>query len=216
LGVAGATIATACAGAGGVRDGTPSVEAEAAAIEATALRGAYTATFDWSLRDRDARFSGEGAARVNEPQHARLDLFGPRGEFFLAAALVGDDLRLPPGVGPVPLPPPALFWGVLGVLRPPAGSSLSSTGRDGTAVTLEYARGDQRWAYRVEGRSVREVVWTDGGDGRMTVEVQAVDGEGRPASVRYRDWPAFVELVIDVTEIEAVEAHPDETWDPTL
>jgi hypothetical protein len=43
-----------------------------------------------------------------------------------------------------------------------------------------------------------------------------VDGEGRPASVRYRDWPAFVELVIDVTEIEAVEAHPDETWDPTL
>jgi hypothetical protein len=50
----------------------------------------------------------------------------------------------------------------------------------------------------------------------MTVEVRAVDEAGRPSSVRYRDWPAFVELVIDVTELVPVEGHPDETWDPSL
>ncbi|HSM36095.1 MAG TPA: hypothetical protein VK837_06830 [Longimicrobiales bacterium] len=180
------------------------------------MRGAYTATFDWSLREREARFSGEGAVRVAAPEHARLDLFGPRGEFFLAAALVGDDLRLPPGVEDVPLPPPALFWAVLGVLRRPAGATLAATGRDGSAVELDYARGEERWSYRVEAGAVREAEWTDDLGGRMTVEVRAADAEGRPTSVRYRDWPAFVELVIDVTGTEAVEGHPDETWDPTL
>lgn len=187
-----------------------------AALEATALRDAYTAAFDWSLRERDARFSGEGVARVAPPEHARLDLFGPRGEFFLAAALVGADLRLPPGVRDAPLPPPALFWGVLGVLRPPADAGLLATGADGPAVTLEYGRGAERWAYRIEGRSVRAVEWTDGAGGRMTVEVRSVDAEQRPTSVRYRDWPAFVELVIDVTELEVVEGHPDDTWNPAL
>lgn len=180
------------------------------------MREAYTAAFDWSLRERDARFSGEGVARVAPPEHARLDLFGPRGEFFLAAALVGGELRLPPGVQDAPLPPPALFWGVIGVLRPPADAELLATGADGAVVTLEYGRGAERWSYRVEGASVRAVEWTDGAGGRMTVEVRSVDGEQRPASVRYRDWPAFVELVIDVKELEVVEGHSDDTWDPTL
>ncbi|HUG02528.1 MAG TPA: hypothetical protein VML95_11730 [Longimicrobiales bacterium] len=189
---------------------------EAVALAATELRGAYTATFDWSLRDRDARFSGEGAARVSAPAHARLDLFGPRGEFFLAAALVGDDLRIPPGARSAPLPPPELFWAVLGVLRRPSGAALAETRSEGAATVVGYVRGEERWSYRVEGPAVRAAEWTGGNAGRMTVEVRAVDGAGRPSSVRYRDWPAFVELVIDVTELVPVEGHPDETWDPSL
>lgn len=153
---------------------------------------------------------------MSPPEHARLDLFGPRGEFFLAAALVGDDLRVPPGARSAPLPPPELFWGVLGVLRRPAGASLHATRADGDATVIVYGLGEERWAYRVEGAAVRSAEWTDGAEGRMTVEVRAVDGAGRPSSARYRDWPAFVELDIDVTETVDVESHPDDTWDPSL
>lgn len=206
----------ACAGTPevGTDPADPALAAEA--LQATALRGAYHASFGWSLRDRDARFSGEGAARVAPPEHARLDLFGPRGEFFLAAALVGDALRLPPGAGGVPLPPPALLWGVLGVARPPADATLVSSGREGAAISLSYRRGEEVWTYRIVGAAVRSAVWTDGRDGRMSVAVEAVDAAGRPASVQYRDWTKFVELQIDVTEIEDVDGHSEDTWNPSL
>ncbi|MEN8376426.1 MAG: hypothetical protein ABFS34_13345 [Gemmatimonadota bacterium] len=120
-------------------------------------------------------------------------------------------------MGSAPLPPPELFWGVLGVLRRPLDAALTESHLEEDAVTrLVYRRGEERWVYEVSGGSVVQAEWTDDAGGRMTVEVRSIGADGRPSSVRYRDWPAFVELSIDVTDIQDVEGHPDETWDPAL
>lgn len=149
---------------------------------------------------------------MEEPYRARLDLFGPRGEAYLSAALVGDELRLPRGVTGVPLPPPALLWSVLGVLRPPAEARLAATDTAGDVSTLVYALGDQRWRFEVRDGVVRHTEWRDGGTGRQTVAVSELGTLNRPSVVVYRDWSAFRELTLHVTEAENVGSFPPEIW----
>ena len=100
---------------------------ESAATAATEPKQRLRIVFDWTLQERDAKFSGSGAIRAESPYHVRLDLFGPRGEGYLSAALVDWDLRLPPGAPQDLLPPPAMLWSVFGVFRPPQGAQLVST-----------------------------------------------------------------------------------------
>jgi len=213
----GAALALAgmAAGCGGhTTDPVPRVvdpAVETQAMEATSIHGAVQIIFDWRLQDRDARFSGQGVARV-EGLRARVDLFGPRGEAYATAVLDDFELRLPPGVTDVPLPPPPLFWSVFGVFRPPPGTErvLARPG-DGSA-DLEYAQGRDVWRFHLEAGVLRRAEWTGQHAGRRSVELSLPGEGGIPGSVTYRDWPAFLELRLSPTEVREVDAFPSEIW----
>src|SRR5687767_7371380 len=120
-------------------------------IDSTALRRPLHLVFSWSFSEENARFSGRGSTRIEPPYKARLDLFGPRGETYLSAAAVGDELRLPPSLPPglaAIIPPIALLWSGLGVLRAPEGASLEATQQSGDTLIIGYVRGQEHWRFR--------------------------------------------------------------------
>lgn len=184
------------------------------AIAATALQQPIRLVFDWSMRDRDARFSGRGAARAEPPYHARLDLFGPRGEGYFSAAVVDTTLRVPAAVaGRVPVPPPALLWSTLGVLHPPTDATLTAARRSGDETRLEYARGDERWRFTLEGGRLRSAE-LDGSGGRQSVELKGTGQLGLPREAVYRDYAAFRELTLTLDQANAAQTFPPDTWTP--
>jgi len=187
----------------------PTVEAEA--VAATAISRSLQVTFDWRLEDREARFNGQGVARI-EANRARVDLFGPRGEAYISAVLDGFQLRLPPGAEDPALPPPPLFWSVLGVFRAPPGAQLVAATRDGTRSDLEYTDNEGTWRFRIEGETLRRAEWTGRQDGRRTVELSNPGAGGVPAEATYRDWPAFLQLRLSPTDVREVNGFPTEIW----
>ena len=204
-----------CASAGGeVPDGEIVGTYADEASRSTVPERPLHIVFAWSLQEREARFSGEGVARFEPPARARLDLFGPRGETVLAAALVELELRLPPGVTDAPLPPPALLWSALGIFRAPEGATLVGTRRDGSRTTLVYEAGAQRWRFELEDGRLRSAEWTGPGQGRRTVELGGAGSHGLPANATYRDWPAFTELKLTLEEANEVDGFPSDTWTP--
>jgi hypothetical protein len=188
--------------------------AEQASAE-TRPEGSVRLVFSWRLQEPGARFTGDGVIRMEEPYRARLDLFTDRGEGAAIAALVEDELRLPPGAMDIPLPPPPLFWATAGVFRPGTGSELlSATAREGGAL-LRYRLPDGRHLHflmtgsridRVELRvddSVEEEVrleWNR--DGRV------------PSSARYRLMRETRELSTTLEQIDDVDAFPPDIWTP--
>ena len=54
---------------------------------ASAPEAPYQVNFGWTLEEGGARANGRGVVRVEAPERIRLDLFGPRGETYLVAAL---------------------------------------------------------------------------------------------------------------------------------
>lgn len=202
----------ACASTGGFATGAPAPLIAQQQVDATAPSQPLHVMFAWTLRERDARFSGDGVARVQPAYRGRLDLFGPRGETYLEAAINGAELRLPAGAPSDALPPAALLWAALGVLYPPDGATLVATSTDAGETRLEYARGDERWRFRLQDDMLRYAEWQDGASGRRTVEVEAGQGTGFPARTLYRDWLAFRELELTLETIEHVDAFPDDIF----
>ncbi len=208
---------TACASSGGFAEGGPAPLIAQNLVEATAVTAPLHVMFDWSLRDREARFNGAGSARVQPPYRGRLDLFGPRGETYLVAAIERGQMQLPPGADADALPPPALFWAALGVLYPPDGAELSGTSTSTGATTgeetqLEYRLGDQRWRFRLVGDMLRSAEWQNGSNGRRTVELEGTVGPGLPQRARYRDWIAFRELELNIRSAEPTDAFSDDVF----
>lgn len=206
------TVLLACA-ARGEPPGTPvHVEPIVATDLATPPGSPLWITFDWEAREREARYTGRGTARVAPPDLARLDLFGPRGESYLSAAVVEGELRLPPSADSGMVPPPALLWGALGVFQPPEGAELTSSTRNGSRLRLSYRNGDERWSFDFESDRLTRVEWNGTGGARKSVELK---GEGKakiPREAVYRDWRAFTELKIKVGEVEEVDSFPPEIW----
>jgi hypothetical protein len=182
-----------------------------AAIAETTLERPLNVVFAWTLQEREARFNGRGVTRYQPPARARLDLFGPRDETYLSAALVDMELRLPRGMPDVPLPPPPLLWSVLGVVRPPADARLTHAARSGDATELRYERGDERWSFRLE-RGVLRQAESNGPGGRRTVELTGDGGHGLPGRAVYRDWQAFRELRLELQEANEVDGFPQDIW----
>jgi hypothetical protein len=138
--------------------------------------GHYLMVFRWELEDPDLTARGEGAARVTTPDSVRLDFFLAGGLGSGAAALVGEDLRLPPlAVDFVRrlIPPPPLLWSTFGRLALPAlrdtvvrldGDTLRADIGRPVAWRLTFARDTLRRTERVDGGRVIEWVtrYSDG------------------------------------------------------
>ena len=196
----------------------PSTPEAAAAAEQFARRswpeGARRATFSWELNEAGRRFSGRGVVRYEAPDRLRLDLFGPRGETYLAAALVGDSVRLPVGAqGGVPLPSPALLWGALGVVRPPTGAEPVSFTGELSDATVRYAGpGNQHWEFRGGTMPLTRVLRIVPGGVAESVEVRSA---GDVYWSRYRDHGALrtLDLTFDsVTDVQ--QPFPAAIWTP--
>ena len=191
----------------------PGVEEQAVAV--TRPENRLHVTFNWTFTEQQSRFSGEGATRLEPPYKARLDLFGPRGEAYISAALVEYELRLPPGAAADLLPPPTLLWSALGVLLPPQGATLTLATRTGASAQLEYRDSNGRWRFSLENDRLRRAEWEGGeGGGRRTVEIRAWGERNVPSQVVYRDWLAFRELTLTLNQVEDADPFPPDTWYP--
>lgn len=168
--------------------------------------------FQWRATEADSRFSGLGLARVEAPQRARLDLFGPRGEAYLSGILSDGLLALSEPSAAIQLPPPTLLWASLGVFLPPEEADLLVTRRDGQRLHLEYASKQARWRFFFEDDRLRRAEWDRSVEGRYTVELRGEAVHGIPREATYRDWKAFVELTLISESIDVVEPFPPDVW----
>jgi hypothetical protein len=171
--------------------------------------------FTWSMSDRDARFQGRGVARIEPPYKARLDLFLGNGETVARAALVGDELRLPPGAPQGVIPPAEMLWATLGVFRPGLNIELLGAEQlpDGR-TRLRYRRPDGvDLRYTVRGQRIEEIERLRGGTvvERVTLTPEAADRY--PSEASYRDLTAFRELKLTRERVEQVEAFPPDIWE---
>ncbi|MBT8398383.1 MAG: hypothetical protein HKO65_00585 [Gemmatimonadetes bacterium] len=173
-------------------------------------------TFDFKLKEADLRFSGRGVARVEPPYRVRIDLFSGQGEGLFRAALVGSDLRVPPGVPLDLAPPPALLWAALGVFRPDADLEIDGgrEGEDGTISLLYGDRADQDLRFQLaDGILLRAEIREDG---HLIEEVDLTLDESsqRVVETVYRNRALFVELTFTLRSEENVESFPPDIWYP--
>lgn len=183
---------------------------------ATRLEGPVRVVFEWSLDEPGLRVSGRGVARMEPPDRARLDLFSGNGETVLRAAMVGDELRLPPGASATLVPPPALFWSALGVFRPGQGSFLKGGGREGEdGVRLEYLlSGERELRYHLKRRSVEQVELLRGGQAFERLTLSPSPDERFPRETVYRHLGEFRELTFKLQTVDDVDAFPPDIWEP--
>jgi hypothetical protein len=196
----------------------PAVDAAVTAgrlLERTALPGPARIDFAWALNERGSRVEGVGVARVEPPHRARLDLFLDNGETVVSAAVVEDELRLPPGAPDDVLPPVDLMWSVLGVFRPVGGSTLLGGDRlENGAERLRY-RLDERTELHFEvGRYLRAVEMLDRDAVIQWVRLEAAEGERFPTSATYRNLVDFRELTITKNAVSQAESFDPAIWDP--
>ncbi len=135
-------------------------------------------TFKWELDDNSIVARGDGVARLEAPDHARVDLFLGGGFGGAAGAiLLGDSLIVPPNSSGRDLVPPApLLWAALGRLALPAvpdtiirvvGDTLRAslgtpvqwriTSVAGELTRVERISGDRivEWVDRIPGKQTR-------------------------------------------------------------
>lgn len=217
-------VVAACATTGAIQpvgapvENAPEVFADLA--ESTVPSGPQQVSFGWTLDEAGSRVYGRGVVRHHAPERLRLDLFGPRNESYLSAAMVGEEVRLPPGAAPgAAIPSPALLWAGLGVVRPPPGATLmdASANDEGVTVVRFRAPNGETYQYRlltagarprldrVERAGSRGVIET------VRLEWGAADSLSR---ARYRDWSAFRDLTLELETIRDVETFPDAVWTP--
>lgn len=125
----------------------PGVAPATTALPALALAPTpQRVTFRWELNDGDMVARGDGVARIEPPDSARVDLFLGGGFGRAAAAiLIGDSVRVPPGGEDAAslLPSPPLMWAALGRLAVP--SVADTTVRvSGDTIRAELGR-PARW-----------------------------------------------------------------------
>jgi len=169
--------------------------------------------FDWSAREPDFRGSGQGVARLEPPDRARLDLFLDNGEQVAEAVLIGDDLHIPPWVEVGMIPPPPLLWASLGVFRPgPEAELLEVRGLSQLSVDYRLPEG-LGLRFHVEGRRVVGASVLEDDDVVRTLAVAEADAGSRfPSEATYRDLPDFRQLEVALSSVEYVEAFPPDIW----
>ena len=226
LALAGGLLAAAtlagCAAGSAAPAGEPLPDPAAAAaevIDQTAPDARRRITVAWSLDESGSRVRGRGVVRLDPPERLRLDLFGPRNETVLAAALVGSEARLPAGApADAPIPSPALLWAGLGAVRPPAGATLASASTaDGETILRWESAAGEVYEYVVapgaEGPRLRRLQRLGSRGPLETVGVEWSEA-GEVARATYRDWSAYRDLTLDIEEIVPADPFPAEIWTP--
>ncbi|HEX2204592.1 MAG TPA: hypothetical protein VHG91_14870 [Longimicrobium sp.] len=225
-----AFLLAACTGAAGTPEpaagpepgtaGSAAARQSADSIAAALRRATLPASprqvqFGWSLDEAGARFSGRGVARFRAPDRFRLDLFGPRGETYLAAALVGEEARVPPAVTErFKLPSPALLWATVGVVVPPSGARLASAADEGGQVLLRYAlSGGETLEFRARGGRLQQVRRLQGGGVQESIDLDRAS-DGALQRARYRDWIALRTLTLTPESQTDAPSFPEDTWSP--
>jgi len=186
------------------------------ALQATMPETPVQITFDFRLKEADLRFSGRGVARVQPPYRLRIDLFSNRGESLFRAALVGSELRVPPGIPLDLAPPPALLWAALGVFRPDAEQRLlGGRGSGDGGLTLHYrGTSTEELRFRLVDGGLSRAEILEEGHLIEEVDLELDDSGSRVEETVYRNRALFVELTFTLLSTENVDAFPDEIWDP--
>jgi hypothetical protein len=191
-------------------------EAATGGEQATRLREPTRIDFRWQLNEAGSRVGGVGVARIEPPYRARLDLFLDNGETVVSAAVVGEELRLPPGAPEDVLPPVELMWATVGVFRPLSEALMMGGDRleDG-AERLRYRTEDGRELHYevVEGR-LRAVDLLEGASVVEWVRLEGGGGEAFPESVTYRNLSEFRELQIVRNAVRPSAPFEPTIWDP--
>lgn len=215
--MAGLTLTGACAGPGGpeavgpVAD--PAAVVRSLAVE-TALEGPTQILFEWHLTEEGVRIGGRGVARVEPPDRARLDLFLGNGEAVAAAILLGDDLSLPVSLPGDILPPPALLWGTVGLVRLGEGVSVVDGQElvDGGRRIRTRIPSGEGVVYRVLDGQLLEVSQTEDGTVVKRLAASYRDGDRIPIEAVYRDLASFRELTLTRESVEHVDGFPSDIW----
>jgi hypothetical protein len=178
-------------------------------------------TFAWSLEEQGSGgVGGRGVLRSEAASRLRLDLFGPRGETYLIAALVDGEYRLPPeAANAVALPSPSLLWAALGVLAPPSAAVLSSATTADATAQLRYSLPDEQiFAYTFQrGADDRfRLARLERAGPRGVLETVSIErtGGGAIGRTRYRDWTAYRDLEFEVQEVVSADPFPSDIWRP--
>ncbi|MBB4637065.1 hypothetical protein [Longimicrobium terrae] len=212
------TVSTAPGTPGGTTAGGTSA-ADAAPVAAEAQRATTPtsprqAQFGWQLDEAGAQFRGRGVARYEAPGRFRLDLFGPRGETYLAAALVDGQMRVPAVLAQrFALPSPALLWGAVGIVAPPADARLLNSSVSGESTTIRYQLGTSVLEYRLRAGRLQSVRRSAGGGVAESIDLTWNDA-GQLGRAQYRDWAAYRTLNLTVESQTDVAGFPEETWSP--
>lgn len=214
-------VAAGCAAGTAAPVGTPVPDPSGTARElvaATAPDRRAQVNFAWTLDESGSRVRGRGVVRLQPPDRLRLDLFGPRNETVLAAALVGDEARLPAGARPtVAIPSPALLWAGLGVIRPPRDASLETATSTGEATVIRYrSAGGELYEYTIlaGAEPLLQQLQRIGSRGPLETVSLERGATGELARARYRDWTAYRDLTLDIESTVDAEPFPEEIWTP--
>lgn len=162
--------------------------------------------FDWQLDDQDFTARGEGVARLQAPDSARLDFFLAGGMGSGAAVLIGTELRTPPGPDFARrlVPPPPLLWAALGRLQlPPEADTVARV--DGALLRADIGR-PVRWRATFRGDSLQRLERVEGD---RVVEWVERGADGR---VRYRHESARRSLALTVVRRESSERFDASIW----
>lgn len=176
--------------------------------------------FAWTLDERGSRVRGRGVVRVEAPERIRLDLFGPRGETYLVAALVDGEYRLPASIasGAPPLPSSSLLWAALGILDPPRGGTLTVGTETPAGIALRYEAGGETFAYTFESFPDQDtrLLRLERAGRQGVVETVSLEREpsGTITRARYRDWSNFRDLTLDIETVRESDPFPTTIWRP--
>jgi hypothetical protein len=174
------------------------------------------ANFTWALDESGARFNGRGVARFRAPDRFRIDLFGPRGETYFAAALVDETPRIPAALDQqrFRLPSPALLWATVGVVRPPGTARLVDATSSADATILRYDLGaDGTLEYRARNGVLQSVRRLRGGGVQESIDLSHGPGNAI-TSARYREWNALRTLNLTLESTNDVASFSEDIWSP--
>ncbi|HLL82292.1 MAG TPA: hypothetical protein VK420_06560 [Longimicrobium sp.] len=174
------------------------------------------ANFTWALDESGARFNGRGVARFRAPDRFRIDLFGPRGETYFAAALVDETPRIPAAIDQqrFRFPSPALLWATVGVVRPPSTARLVDATSSGDATVVRYDLGAEgTLEYRARNGVLQGVRRVRGGGVQESIDL--THGTGNTiTSARYREWNALRTLNLTLESTNDAASFSEDIWSP--